>query len=327
VKRILFSLTGILGVLLLTVYATLPLTQRTAAQTSSKTEEYFPETGHTVRAPFYQYFSQSGGVNQHGFPITDDYVDPQTGLLVQYFEKSRFEWHPGNPDPYKVQLGLLGDELGKRDAPISINQIPAANDPTCLYFSETGHSLCHNFRDYFLQNGGLNRFGYPIGEYVVENDRIVQYFQRARMEWHPEKPPGQRVQLGPVGSLHYRFAGLDPRRLTPNLKVGVSQGDVRSLVARGSVIESVAVSGSAQTTFVFVTDQLGNPINGAAVTLVVHYTHGDEVYTLPPTSAAGTTFRTFTVPSVNAGTIVSMDFILTYGGLFTQTRTSYMVWY
>jgi hypothetical protein len=326
VKRLL-NLGGILGVLVLTVYATLPFTARTAAQTSPTDPQYFPETGHTVRAPFVEYFSRSGGLQQHGYPITDDFVDMQTGLLVQYFEKSRLEWHPGNPDPYKVQLGLLGSEMGKTQAPINIDQIPAATDPTCFYFNETGHTLCNNFRDYFLQNGGLDRFGYPIGEYVIEGDRIVQYFQRARMEWHPEKPVGHRVQVGPVGKQYYRIAGLDPRRLAPNVGVVFSPASVRSLVARGSVINSVAVSSGTQTTFVFVTDQLGTPIQGAAVTLVVHYTDGDQVFTLPPTSAAGTTLHTFTVPQVKAGTIVSMDFILAYAGVFTQTRTSYMVWY
>lgn len=322
------TLTGIFGALLLTFFAALPFQAR-AAQ-SPDDPQFYPETGHTVRGPLVEYFNLTGGVNQHGFPITDEYVDPQTGLLVQYFEKSRLEWHPGNPDPYKVQLGLLGDEIGKRTPPVTIAQIPAANEPNCLYFNETGHTVCYNFREYFLQNGGIDRFGYPIGEFTVEGERIVQYFQRARMEWHPEKLSGQRIQLGPVGSLQYRLAGLDKRRLAPNYQAASGNGSassVRALVARGSVISSVAVSQGTQTTFIYVTDQLGNALNGAAVTLVVHYANGDVVYTLPPTSASGTTFRTFQVPTVKAGTIVSMDYIVWYGGVTTQTRTSYMVWY
>jgi hypothetical protein len=30
---------------------------------------------------------------------------------VQYFERNRFEHHPGNPPPYDVLLGRLGAEL------------------------------------------------------------------------------------------------------------------------------------------------------------------------------------------------------------------------
>jgi hypothetical protein len=39
-------------------------------------------------------------------------------VLTQWFERARFEWHPGNPDAYKVLLGLLGREV--RDASPSI---------------------------------------------------------------------------------------------------------------------------------------------------------------------------------------------------------------
>jgi hypothetical protein len=31
-------------------------------------------------------------------------------VYAQWFERARFEWHPGNPDQYKVLLGRLGAE-------------------------------------------------------------------------------------------------------------------------------------------------------------------------------------------------------------------------
>ncbi len=31
-------------------------------------------------------------------------------VLTQWFERARLEWHPTNPEPYKVLLGLLGNE-------------------------------------------------------------------------------------------------------------------------------------------------------------------------------------------------------------------------
>ena len=32
-------------------------------------------------------------------------------VLTQWFERARFEWHPGNPNPFKVLLGRLGAEV------------------------------------------------------------------------------------------------------------------------------------------------------------------------------------------------------------------------
>ena len=289
--------------------------------------QYFPITGHTVRDPFITYFLQNGGVAQYGNPITDDYVDQNTRLLVQYFQKARLEWHPGNDDPYKVQLGLLGVELGKQAAPIPISQIPAGNDPNCQYFGETGHSLCFGFRDYWLQQGGLDRFGYPIGEFTSENGLTVQYFQRARMEWQPGKPEGQQIQLALLGSQYYDFANFDIRLLEP-VGAAAHLGQVTSLRARASVFKPVAVAGAAQTAFVFVTDQFGRPVSGVAVTLIVHFPQGAKKFSLPPTSAGGTSFQAFALAKLDPGTIVPMDFVLSFPGLNDSlTRTSCMIWY
>lgn len=295
--------------------------------TQDQPPQYFPETRHIVRSPFIDYFVRTGGVSQYGFPITDDYVDPATGLLIQYFEKVRMEWHPGNPEPYRVLLGLLGDELGKRQPPIPISKIPAPNDPNCNHFEATGHTLCMQFRDYWNANGGLDRFGYPIGEYTIENGFLVQYFQRARLEWHPEKIEGQRVQAAPLGKTYYEVAGLDQSRLFNGLAGFDIGAGPTAIAARASVFNPVAVVQGPQTAFVYVTDQLGNAVGNASVTLVIHYRDRDQTFTLPPTSASGTSFQTFVVPEAQAGTIITMDFIITYAGLFGSTRTSYMVWY
>ena len=70
---------------------------------------YFAETGHQICAPFRARWEQTGGLERHGLPLTDAY--DQDGRLVQYFERSRFEWHPDNPPDFQVQLGLLSREL------------------------------------------------------------------------------------------------------------------------------------------------------------------------------------------------------------------------
>ena len=57
--------------------------------------------------------------------------------------------------------------------------------PEYHYFPQTGHWLGHGFLHYWSQFGDLPTFGYPISEEVVENGLTVQYFERARFEWHP----------------------------------------------------------------------------------------------------------------------------------------------
>ena len=49
-----------------------------------------------------------------GLPLTAPKLETNAAgdtVLTQWFERARFEWHPGNPDQHKVLLGLLASEL------------------------------------------------------------------------------------------------------------------------------------------------------------------------------------------------------------------------
>lgn len=60
-----------------------------------------------------------------------------------------------------------------------------------VYFPETGHNLRGEFKNYWDRNGGLAVFGFPISEEFTEQTPegsfTVQYFERQRFEFHPEK--------------------------------------------------------------------------------------------------------------------------------------------
>lgn len=71
---------------------------------------YFYETDHNLCSGFLRYWETHGGLPIFGYPLTDEFV--QDGLTVQYFERARFEWHPGMwPERWDVLLGRLGAEM------------------------------------------------------------------------------------------------------------------------------------------------------------------------------------------------------------------------
>jgi hypothetical protein len=168
---------------------------------------YFPETGHSLGHGFLSYWEQFGGLAVFGYPLTDEYRDPQTGLVTQYLERARFEWHPGAwPSRYDVELGQLGRELAQRQGLLGtppFRRIEAATDAHCTYFPETGHRLCFGFRDYWQVHGGLPIFGYPLSEEFRDptTGLTVQYFERQRLEYHPDNPPAWQVEGGLLGRL------------------------------------------------------------------------------------------------------------------------------
>ncbi len=80
----------------------------------------FSETGHLVCMDFLNYWSSHGlefgdedisfreSLALFGYPISEPFVDLESGLTVQYFERAIFEYHPDNPDPYQILLRRLG---------------------------------------------------------------------------------------------------------------------------------------------------------------------------------------------------------------------------
>ncbi len=77
---------------------------------------YFPQTGHTLRNSFKQFWDTRGGLPIFGYPTSEEFyeVNPDDGktYVVQYFERNRFEYHPEfKGTEYEVLLGLLGNQL------------------------------------------------------------------------------------------------------------------------------------------------------------------------------------------------------------------------
>ncbi len=156
---------------------------------------------------FAAAYEAHGGVPILGLPIAA--AELMDGREVQWFERARLEYWPEFAGTaYEVQLGLLGVEYtqGRQFA----RQQPFVSTPELRYFSETGHGLGGVFLGFWERNGGLATFGLPISE---EFDEVmpdghayrVQYFERARLEYHPEfaGTPAE-VQPGLLGSALYR---------------------------------------------------------------------------------------------------------------------------
>jgi hypothetical protein len=71
-------------------------------------------------------------------------------------------------------------------------------------FQETGFCVRGRFLDYWTTNGGLARNGFPLSDERQElledgNTYTVQYFERVRLELHPENAAPYDVLLGQFG--------------------------------------------------------------------------------------------------------------------------------
>ncbi|MEM8534171.1 MAG: CAP domain-containing protein, partial [Chloroflexota bacterium] len=89
--------------------------------------QMFTETGHQVCGLFRTYYNTHGlnldgqasltpeeSLALFGLPLSDAMtmtLSDGREYTVQWFERGRFEYHPDNPEPFKVLMGLLGNEV------------------------------------------------------------------------------------------------------------------------------------------------------------------------------------------------------------------------
>jgi hypothetical protein len=185
----------------------------------------FAATGATLGGGFRGFWERNGGLAIFGYPISDEFVErsPVDGqsYTVQYFEHARFEYHPeAAGTAYEVQLGLLGRQLTATRAgegpfqPLAAHEVA---DETRRAFVESGHTLGGVFQARWEATGGVAIYGLPISEPFEEEIApgappvLVQYFERARMEYRPEfAGTVDEVRLSPLGTM--TVAALPARR-------------------------------------------------------------------------------------------------------------------
>jgi hypothetical protein len=153
---------------------------------------YFPETHQSLCDGFLDFWERHGGLPIFGYPLSAEVAED--GRTVQYLERMKFEFHP---EWVGGEWAVVGELMGRtittgREGEASFGRIGDPQDAGAWYFGETGHTLRGAFRDYWTANGGLWMFGFPISEEFPEWNPdtgqvyTVQYFERARFEYHPE---------------------------------------------------------------------------------------------------------------------------------------------
>ena len=114
-----------------------------------------------------------------------------------------------------LTLVSVGDPPGAvPDQPALPQPLAAAPAPPITFFPETGVVLGGGFKHFWEQHDGLTRFGRPLTNEFREvnpddgQEYTVQYFERARFEYHPEhKGTPYETQLGLLGR---QVAGRNP---------------------------------------------------------------------------------------------------------------------
>ncbi|MBM4376647.1 MAG: hypothetical protein FJ095_16305 [Deltaproteobacteria bacterium] len=137
-------------------------------------------------------------------------------LHAQHTRRARLEFHPELAStPYVVSFGLVGRQLAPASGvdPDAWSHAGAPHGKDCEFLGPnpaTGHYVCgkllaswksHGVDDASLsvRDRSIRLFGYPISPPVAYQGRTVQWFERARLELHPENKAPFDVLGGLLG--------------------------------------------------------------------------------------------------------------------------------
>lgn len=293
-----------------------------SVRAQAEDSKYFSETGHNVKGEFFKFYNSNPNATfLYGYPITEEFTS-KDGNTVQYFQRVRFEFHRDLPEGQRIQLSTLGQFTYISTGPLNV-----ANSFACRLYTETGFSVCFAFLEFFDEYGGVGQFGYPISGFEYHENKIVQYFQKARLEWQPWMAEGQRVVVSDLGRMYFEKLGEDPGLLAPVKPIDNSPQVTTSLQVRAFAWKAVTLATDTQLFFVIVQDQNLQPIAGSGCTAIVHWPDGRTESTNITTNTNGVGIVSLSFTNQPYGSLIYTDVTCASNGLNATTITSFRIWY
>ena len=284
------------------------------ARAQSTDVRYFPETGHSVKGVFLQFYKAAKDpLLYYGYPITEQMVS-KDGKAVQYFQRARFELTSNQ----SIQLTPLGSLTYKPSGPWTIN------NPNACEAYPTGYSVCLGFLEFYKSNGGSKQFGNPISPFDSSDNLIVQYFENTRFEWRGDR---QSVVISDLGRIYFDQLKEDPARLKPIDQPDATINPVLSMKVHAFVLKAVTLQSGQQTVYIVAQNQTSKPVFNAIGKALVKFTDGTSQEYAFTTNAQGIAQIIFNFKDQKSGELVAIEVVVNYQSLTSTTRTSFRVWY
>lgn len=213
--------------------------------------------------------------------------DTENERVAQYFNGGRLE---ANPETGAIEIAQLGEWAYEGLLDPIVAKIPIDGDTECF---DNGWCVQGAFLDFYLENNGSLIFGQPLSPQLDEGDLRVQYFENVRLEWHPEAPAGQQVQVGLTGRAHYLYVVYEPILIALPIDT-----ELESVNVTAAVRAPIMYRGDEQVIYVLVEKPDRTPVSGVKIELVI--THNSETYTQPideETSGTGTVQAVVDLPN------------------------------
>lgn len=251
-----------------------------------------------VGTDFQSFYAQHGGERVFGRPLTEPFIPSPESPTMQYFANARLDF-----DGQTVKLYPLGqwayDGLLERE-PIMADGVGHARE------FDTGFVVQDAFLDFYDHMNSSFWLGDPISTQLNEGGVRVQYFENGRLEWQPQLPPDQRVQLSQLGQKHFD-AEMSYAYREGILASPIEADSLTYVEILASVQAPIHYVGDEQTLFVTALSPEGKPVKGLTVEATITHLGGTERVQLDPTDDQGKTKISIDMTPIEAGQDVQIN--------------------
>ncbi|MCB8943192.1 MAG: hypothetical protein H6658_05510 [Ardenticatenaceae bacterium] len=272
---------------------------------------------------FAPHFAALGGERVLGEPISEAFPLEDEGLTVQYFQNLRLEYETGQPQSVRVSpLGEWGYEGLREVVPDEVDENGRSRT-----FPTTNETIYNEFLTFYETFDGEQILGWPISPQLTVGGVRTQYFENGRLEWRPQLPLEQRVQLGWLGREHFdsemAFTYRAFENAAPVAGAGVAEVDIMA-----SLQSPVIYTGDEQQLFVTAVTPTGAPVTDVTVTAVLYHDNTETPLSLGETDGDGRLNQPLDLQNISPGQDVAVVITVAENGrILGQTRLTFRIWW
>lgn len=171
---------------------------------NTKTQKYFPETGHTVAAGFYELYNRNGALFNWGFPLSGEYqltMSDGVTYVTQLFERGRMVWTPSGGAAVDDNFGSQMATLLKAPVAVEINPEPAPGQSKIPDYSSW---VWEHWADVNLSTQSITHYE---GDIAVRNNLVTTgkpgYATPTGNFYISRRVYNERMRGGTIGSEEY----------------------------------------------------------------------------------------------------------------------------
>lgn len=281
------------------------------------------QTSLPVAAPFTAFYEEYGGRRVFGDPITAAFQTEAEGPVMQYFQTMRLDAPPGSGAVDVYPLGEWAFAGVTNPTPA-----PAPENGQSRYFPETEQSIQDEFLTFYEAHEGERLFGPPISPQLNEGGLLVQYFRNGRLEWRPDLPVGQRVQVTPLGQAHFSSEMAFVYEQQSNARP-LTSGEISEANIEASLKYPVLYAGDEQVLYVTVRAPDRRPVAGVPVEALISYEQGAQTVSLGVTDDEGQASAALPLDQIAPGQQVRLQVTASTpdGVRLDRTTLSFRIWW